>query len=164
MKPVRSQVWTLLLFLFLSIFVAGCENEDMQTWKNETKQLRLAAETQIASAPYRREQHLAFKSYFSSLATMALSLQQDAGKRQRFNEAASRAGMNGLCGDVFMGAASWRALMGSCTKNRFFLCAEEVRAYPGFMRAFRGALRPELRQQFDQAPRCTLPTLPAGPL
>ena len=157
MTFLKSQILAFMLLMPLAFALIGCENEDIQAWKNETTQLRIAAERQIASVPYRREQHLAFKSYFTSLATMALSLQQDAGKRQRFNEAVSRAGVGELCRDVFIVGARWQQLMESCTKNRFFLCAEEVRAYPTFHRALRGTLRADLARRFDGAAQCQEP-------
>jgi hypothetical protein len=160
MKASKMRVTVIVLFSALSTLLAGCENEDIRAWRDETKALRITAEREIPSAPYRREEHLAFKAYFASLGTMALSLRQDAGKPERFNEAASREGIGRLCQDVFMNEASWQRLMEGCTKNRFFLCAEEVRAYPSFVRALRERLRPELQRRFDEAPLCAAPRMP----
>lgn len=159
MRGQRAWVTAIALlscFCF-SLLLVGCENEDIQSWRNETKRLRERAEHQIFSEPYRRGQHMAFKSYFTSLGAMALSLRQDSGKRQRFNEAASRSGFTSLCQDLFMSEALWQRLMVSCTKNRFFLCAEEVRAYPSFVRALRDGLRPDLQRRFDHASQCVTP-------
>jgi hypothetical protein len=158
MKSLKMHFLTVVLLLSLGLALTGCENEDIQSWRTETKGLREEAERELSHVPYRRPQHTAFKSYFTSLATMALSLEQDAGRRQRFSDAASRAGLGSICQDLFMSEARWRQLLESCTKNRFFLCAEEVRAYPSFIRVLRDGLRPELQRRFNEASQCRIPS------
>ncbi len=149
-----SKIPSTIFFPLLSLVAAlasGCENNDIRDWRAQTLGLRQRAVEQIAHTPYRQDQHQAFKSYFSSLSTMALSLARDAGKRQRFNEAVRRSDASTLCQELFMAEPPWRRLMGNCIKNRFFLCAEEVRAYPTLLRALRGALSADLARRFDQS-------------
>lgn len=147
---------TVLLSIVATMTLVGCdENGDIQSWMERANSLRTAAERQIPNAPYRREQHQSFKDYFAHLNTMALNLGRDSGLRQRFNSSVTHSNMGEVCQKVFMPAAQWRALNGSCTKNRFYLCAEEVRAYGDSASALRDALTQQNRARFDGTTQCS---------
>lgn len=154
MKTIRTPP-LVTLFALTSIAISGCdENKDMKSWADDTARLRGAAEEQIPNTPYRKQQHVAFKAYYSELGQMALALRNDETLRARFNQVVSQNDMNALCKKIFSDRDLWNKLVQSCTKNRFFLCAEEVRAYPDFVRGIRAALLPELQRKFDQSGTC----------
>lgn len=143
------------MFVVFSTGISGCdESKDIQNWVDNTAKLRGSAEDQLPNTPYRRPQHEAFKTYFSELNQMALALKNDEKLRSRFNEAAAQGDLNVVCRKALMSRVRWTALMQNCTKNRFFLCAEEVRAFPQLVRGLRAVLRTDLQRKFDQAQAC----------
>jgi len=140
---------------FLSMGFPGCEESQyIQNWVNKASKLRETMEDQIPSKPYQTAQHETFKNYFAELNQLALALQKDSRFRDRFSAAASKSDMGAICRKVFTPRSRWDQLMRNCTKNRFFLCAEEVRAYPDLVGGLRGALKPSLQSRFDEAQDC----------
>jgi len=139
----------------IAMGISGCdESKDIQNWVDHAGELRAKAEDQLPNTPYRRDQHGAFKSYFTELNNMALNLKTDEKLKRRYNEAAGQANLNDVCRKLFVPRSRWLTLMQNCRKNRFFLCAEEVRAYPTQVEGMRAALNAELQRKFDQAASC----------
>lgn len=154
MKCVTRILFVISAFITLA-GVSGCDDsQDMKNWMENTEKLKIAARAASQMVPYRTEQHKALKGYFSELGNMALALKNDSKLTERFNAAISQMEMGKLCARVFIPRAEWNPIMGSCTRNRFFLCAEEVRAYPDFVAAFRARLTSEHQRRFDQAEAC----------
>lgn len=145
----------LLFIATLSLGVSSCDDSlDLKNWMDNTEKLKVEAQNQSKITPYAGPQHKALKDYFSELANISLALKNDAKYAERFNAAIAQADINAVCRKVLMQKEWWSYIMGRCTKNNFFLCAEEVRAYPDLIRALRAALRPELQRKFDEAPGC----------
>jgi hypothetical protein len=143
------------MFALVAMGVSGCDDSrDIQNWVENTGKLRSAMENQLPNVPYRGPQHAAFKAYFAELNQMALALKNDEKLRGRFNEEVAAADLNATCRMALVHRARWDQLMRNCAKNRFFLCAEEVRAHPEMIKGLRAVLRPDLQRKFDQAPGC----------
>lgn len=142
------------LFAFSLMGISSCDDvQNVQEWITKATKLRVSMEEQIPNIPYRKIQHETFKAYFSDLNQFALSLKNEK-MREYFNEEIAKTNLNDVCQRVFPRRSSWEQLMGSCTKNRFFLCAEEVRAYPEMISIVRGSLNSDLQMLFDQADAC----------
>lgn len=147
----------LLLVFSLLIFtgISGCdETADIQGWVDNTSKIRLAALKQAEVTPYRNEQHKALKAYYAEINQMALALKNDSKFRERFNGAVAKANLKEVCSKVFVTNIQWQTMMTRCTRNRFFLCAEEVRAYPSLVAAMRDGLFADQQKRFDQADSC----------
>ena len=139
----------------VSLGASSCDKtSEIRNWVNQSASLRESAENQLPNIPYRRPQHEAFKAYFSELNHMALALGRDEKLKGRFNESAAQGDFKVICQKIFMHRSRWDSLVQGCTKNRFFLCAEEVRAYPEMVQSLRGALRTDLQHRFDGAVNC----------
>ena len=149
---------SLLLFSALILFTftfIGCEESiDIQAWVRTTDQHRGVARTQAEIIPYRNPQHQALKAYFEDLAQMALSLRTNASLAQRFNQALAQSNMSQMCGKIFIPRSNWQIMMARCSRNRFFLCAEEVRAYPQIVLALKNRLSSDQQRRFDQTATC----------
>ena len=158
MKSVKNAFYSLCLLSGAMIFsgISGCDDkgQDIQNWVEVTNKLRVTAKQQGNVVPYRQPQFKALKAYFAEMNQMALVLTNDAKFRQRFNGAVARADLQATCAKVFLTKPEWKLMMERCTRNNFFLCSEEVRAYPDMALAMRGALTAEQVKRFDQAPSC----------
>lgn len=136
-------------------FATGCkQSTDIQAWADRTGVLRVQAEKEATRAPFRLKQHQALKNYFSELGGMAMKLGSDDKLRTRFNEAVSKSDLAKMCRKVFVPSSVWHEVMDRCTKNRFFLCAEEVRAYPDMVRAIEAGLSASQKSRFSQTREC----------
>ncbi len=149
-----------LLFLGVALVgSAGCKKgEDIQAWFEGTGKLKTEALEQAQVLPYRTEQHQALKGYFGQLGGMALSLKDDEKLRTRFNKAFGLAKPAEVCASVLMERREWSSIVRNCRKNAFFLCAEEVRAYPDIVTALREGLAPDQRKRFDDTEACRAAT------
>lgn len=145
----------LLVAATLSLGASSCDdNMDLKNWADNTEKLKIEALKQAKVKPYAGPQYKAMKDYFSELANVSLALKNDAKYAERFNSAIAQADINGVCGKVLIQKDWWQYIMGRCTKNSFFLCAEEVRAYPDIVAAMREKLVAEQQKRFDRAPLC----------
>ncbi len=148
---IRNALVPLLALITLS----GCEpNGNFQSRLTEATRLREEASRQSETVPYRDEQHRALKAYFTELNLMALALKEDSRLVERYNQALRASELGELCTKVFFTKASWKAIMERCTQSDFFLCAEEVRAYPLVVTALRELLAADVQGPFDQAEAC----------
>lgn len=147
-----------MLSLLIFTGISGCdETADIQGWVENTSKIRIVALKQAEVSPYRNEQHKALKAYYAEINQMALALKNDSKFRGRFNAAVAKANLKEVCGKVFVNRNEWQTMMTRCTRNRFFLCAEEVRAYPDLISAMRDGLSTEQRKRFDQTDSCREP-------
>ncbi|MCC7442687.1 MAG: hypothetical protein IT285_13715 [Bdellovibrionales bacterium] len=137
------------------VCASGCKkSEDIQAWFEATGKLKTDAIAQSQNVPYRLEQHQALKGYFAQLAGMALSLKDDEKLRNRFNKAFSQSKPAEVCAAVLMERREWSGIVRNCRKNDFFLCAEEVRAYPEMVTALHEGLASDQRKRFDETEAC----------
>lgn len=137
----------LLAVVGVLVALSGCGGEDdVREWIEHTGALQTNVVRQVDSAPYRKEQHEAFKAYFSELAEMALLLKGEADAVKALNAVAQKSDLEDVCRKVLIPKATWQNMVQRCTKNRFFLCAEEVRAYPDMIAVLREKLSPDQRR------------------
>ena len=131
-----------------ALILSACNPEVGQVpTLDELGRLKQDVLAQAGRVPYRTEQHAAFKAYFGALARLAAqatSLQ--SGQTGAFNPS--------LCTTALISSAQWSELMQRCTRNRFFVCSEEVRAYPELIAALRSVLSGESARRFDSDPVC----------
>lgn len=155
-RAIVSQVLSLTTLVAFSMLVMGCDHdsEPFQQWLSATNQTRLAAQREWPLAPYRQRQHQAFKNYFSQINQLSQNLRNDQSYTARFNQAVSQGNIQEICTKAFMPRLEWQEIMSRCTKNRFFLCAEEVRAYPEMVAFIRTRLNAAEQRRFGQALSC----------
>ncbi len=158
MKKLKRtwHVFGLLVSLTTLSGISGCDDEgqDIQNWVENTSKLRATAKEQGNIVPYQQQQYQALKAYFVEINEIALALENDANFALRFNNAVAKADINVICAKVLFTRSEWQDLVERCTRNNFFLCAEEVRAFPDMVGTLRGRLVPEQQMRFDQTPSC----------
>lgn len=157
MSRYRRSAFALGMFACLTMLtgISGCdESEEIKNWVENTSKMRITALAQSEVVPYRSSQYEALKTYFSEINQMALALKNDSKHSDRFNSAVAKSDLKVICPKVFIERRQWQAIMERCTRNRFFLCSEEVRAYPAMVLALREILIAEPQKKFDQTNDC----------
>lgn len=142
--------------VLLTVFLVGCnERKETEKWITGTGENLTAARAQMGITPYRTEQQNAFKVYFSGLAESVLKLKQDPKHAQSFNKAFGQLDVNAVCDRTLISRSEWTHIARNCMRNRFFVCAEEVRAYPEIVNSFIVHLTPDNKALFEKAPACS---------
>ncbi|MGE4234108.1 MAG: hypothetical protein AB7F43_12340 [Bacteriovoracia bacterium] len=145
----------LLLSLVLGFSLLGCdESMEPKTWIENTNRFRNSAMYQKDNIPYRATQHQVLKNYFTELGKMALYLKNSESLVEQFNETFEEGNISQICSKLFIKKTDWDSIVNNCTKNRFFLCAEEVRAYSEIISSLRGKLNPGLQRKFNSTESC----------
>lgn len=135
--------------------LSGCnEIQELEKWVEATAMLKESAITQGAIHPYRKDQHQALKAYFGEVAGKLAAIKGNDQLVIGFNKGLAEANFETLCDRILVQRVDWEAMMTRCARNRFFLCAEEVRAYPEIVSTVRNLLNPELQAKFDSARSC----------
>lgn len=139
-----------------SILFSGCKGAiDLAAWVNHTEKLKLAAQTEGAVIPYREKQYAALKPYFYEIEQIALAIKNDDSFSGDFNESILKSDLAEVCRRVFIQKDEWDLMMKRCHKNRYFLCSEEVRAYPDRIRSLRESMTANLQAKFDELKECS---------
>lgn len=142
---------------FLVVFMTTISNANaatIQQWVAATNELRIAAKQQGEITPYRQDQYKALKAYFSEMNGFANDLKESTNYAWQFNNALSWSDMSDQCSKLFFKKADWQNVLQRCTRNDFFLCAEEVKTYPETVSAIRDMLIAKQQKRFDETPSC----------
>lgn len=151
---IKKRIQLILGLLVLPIII-GCESEkDLMNWIAKTEEARIEALKQSEVVPYRNEQFIALKSYFQEINLLAISLKEDEKRTKRLNLVLKKKNLEEICAQILMDINDWRLITKSCTRNNFFLCAEEVRAYPEAILVIRKILSQDQLKRFDQLGSC----------
>lgn len=145
----------LLLALFVLPILIGCESEkDFINWMEKTEDFKIEALKQSEVVPYRNEQFMALKSYFKEINLLAISLKEDEKRVKKLNSVLKRKDLEEICAKILLENNDWKRIAKNCKKNNFFLCSEEVRAYPEAIDVLRKILADDQKVRFDQAGSC----------
>ena len=151
---IKNWIYTPILLMGL-IFISGCEERlSVEEWLGRTESYLLEVERQSDVTPYRNEQFLAFKSYFKEINVLAVALKDDPKMVKKLNRALKNTDLRKICSQMLLGINRWKHIVKKCTKNNFFLCSEEVRAYPDAVAALRDSLTSDQKGLFFQAESC----------
>ena len=149
---MNYRILSCLVFIFF--FVACDEEEEIQAWIQKMEQLKISAQEERDHTPYGQQQQEALKAYFSEINQGVIALQNNRKLREPFNSVVEGNNAQDLCSKVFLIKSDWQTMVRYCTRNRFFLCSEEVRSYPEILLAFRSYLNTKNQNQFDATPAC----------
>ena len=140
----------LTLITFSSVGLAQTTEQELENLANKRK----ALESLIDQTPYKEEQHLAIEAYFKGLNQFALDVKDYSNTSNRFNNAVSRMGVETFCSKIFLDKKRWDDLIRNCTKNNFFLCAEEARALPDIKASLKNSLWDKLKKAYESVKTC----------
>lgn len=142
----------LLIFSLLFMTQAFAQTVDQQV--EGIAKLKGSLESIIDQAPYQADQHIAIENYFKNLSALALEVKDFPKSRNRFNSLVARTGLDSFCSKVFVDQRRWLDLETNCTKNGFFLCAEEVRSFSASKNLLKDQLGKDLKIKFEATDSC----------
>jgi hypothetical protein len=144
--------------LFIMIFVcmvnsvmAQTEIESMVTG---LAKLRLGADSTLRSTPYRNKEHQAIKDYFVGLKDFTIAIKENSRTNKRLNSYLGTESMKKFCSDIFISQNDWDQIKVNCTRNRYFLCTEDVNEYPAGKQALSELFYPNILQVFRNTSEC----------
>lgn len=140
--------------LLLLIPLHSFANTESITLLNKISSEKASLENIISVTPYKIEEHKVIKKYFEGIKEQSNLLQQNTKKLRRFNTYLAEQDLQLICDDIFLSKEKWNLLLNNCTKNRFFLCSEEVRAYEQIKDDFKKVLSLEIQNRLKEDPSC----------
>lgn len=147
--------YRILSCMVLMFFFMACnEEEEIQMWIQKIEQFKINVQEERDHAPYGQKQQEAFKAYFSEINQMVVTLKKEEKYVKPFNTVIEKNDLATLCSKALLLKEEWQGIMRHCTRNRFFLCSEEVRSYPEMLSALRSYLRTKNKNKFDTIPAC----------
>lgn len=108
----------------------------------------------LDKTPYQNEQHSVMESYFQGMNKFALEVRDFSRSTTRFNNVVSRMGVSQFCNKVLLDLKRWEDLKQNCTRNGFFVCAEEVRSYDVAKNILKNKLNNKLKKEFEENGVC----------
>ncbi|MBL7664288.1 MAG: hypothetical protein JNM93_04095 [Bacteriovoracaceae bacterium] len=73
---------------------------------------------------------------------------------RRFNNYLEEEGMAKFCSEFFINLKDWEQIKLNCTRNRYFLCTEDVNDYPESKTSLSKILSEELLKIFVDTTEC----------
>ena len=133
----------------------GCDSKsELEKWMNSVAPLKTVALQQ--ASPYRRSEHEKLKAYFEAIAKKAYELKAESKAAEQLQKDFLQApSAKEVCEKVLISRWAWEQLQSHCHKNEFFLCAEEVRAYPDAVTVIKNSLNGESLKRFETEPSCS---------
>lgn len=142
-------------FFILTIFISTATLAgDASVLLTNLATNKLELEKSILTVPYRNPEHLVIKNYFESLKEETAALAKEPKRLKRLNTYLLTLDPATLCSDLFIDQGSWETVVKNCTKNRFFLCSEEVKNYSELKSSFQSVLNNENQGRFKATPEC----------
>lgn len=137
---------------FLGSFLAFSQTAG--TYISPLSRAKTIAEAQINSTPYKKEQHEAFLNYFYKFGEFIDDVNGSESIQDRFQSYVATEGVSTLCKKFLLSEDDWKTLMGRCTKNRFFLCADEIKEYGLYKQSLKRLLTAEQQDTFSKISHC----------
>lgn len=141
----------LITFLFPTFSFA---QSDVETKVELIARFKVEAELTLKSTPYRQVEHEKIKDYFIGLRDFSLELKENSKFNKRFNSYLSKNNLAIFCSDLLLNSKVLEEIISNCTRNRFFLCAEEVKEYSAFKQGLAAGLNQELLEEFNNTSEC----------
>lgn len=142
-----------IVMLSLASATSYSQSEVVSMVANVSK-LRLEAASTLKAVPYREKEHQAIKNYFVGLKGLISQLQSNSKTNRRFNDYLGSQDIAKVCMDILLSSSEWDQIKVNCTRNRYFLCAEDVNEYPDTKKTFALEIAPHLLEQFMNTPEC----------
>jgi hypothetical protein len=117
-------------------------------------QKKIVAESTFNSTPYRQKEHQEIKDYFVSLSKLSEDALGSNKLNRRYNSYLRSVGIKKFCSDIFITKNDWEVMKANCTRNRFFLCSDDVLEYPTSKKSIGETLESDLKDEYSKATEC----------
>lgn len=108
----------------------------------------------FGSTPYREKEYISVRDYFITLNEYGLEVKNNSRSNKRLNSYLAAEDIAGFCSDIFVSKSEWEQIKTNCTKNRFFLCSDEVLLLNEYKKNVFDSLSSVLKVAFSSAVEC----------
>lgn len=115
---------------------------------------KAVAESTFNSTPYRQKEHQEIKDYFVALSNLSEDAVGSNKLNRRYNFYLRSVGVKKFCSDIFITKDDWETMKANCTRNRFFLCSDDVLEFPNAKKSIRETLENDLKDEFSKTSEC----------
>lgn len=143
-----------IIFLICLVANTAFAQSEIASMISEVSKLKVEAESTLGATPYRAKEHQVIKNYFVGIRDFVVQIKDDSRTNRRFNSYLTNQEMGKFCSEVLINLKDWEQIKTNCTRNRFFLCTEDVNEYPETKKLFSEILSTELLQVFKNTPEC----------
>jgi hypothetical protein len=145
-----KQIFILMVLMVNTAFAQS----DITGMILDVSKLKLDAESTLGATPYRAKEHQVIKNYFVGIKEFATQIRDNSRTNRRFNSYLMGQDMAKFCSETLINIKDWNQIKTNCTRNRFFLCTEDVNEYPDSKKVFSETLPTDLLQIFKNTPEC----------
>ncbi len=142
-----------IIFLLL-ISMGSVYAQDISGSVSNITKLKGEALSTLGSTPYRAKEHQLIKDYFVGLMEFSVQARDNSKMNRRLNSYLASGDIAKFCSDILLDTKDWNQIKQNCTRNRFFLCSEEVNEFPEFKKTLSGSLSPANLEIFKNTPAC----------
>lgn len=128
--------------------------QDVSQRVNALAKERADLEGIIGRKSFTEEDHKVIRAYFSSLNSFDADLETFPKYRRRFDYSIRSIGVASFCENVFLDQGRYRELISNCTKNRYFLCSDEVMTFKDTKKKLSEKLEADLKTEFEKLSKC----------
>ena len=143
-----------IIFLICLVANTAFAQSEIASMISEVSKLKIEAESTLGATPYRAKEHQVIKNYFVGIRDFVVQIKDNSRTNRRFNSYLAAQEMGKFCSEVLINLKDWEQIKTNCTRNRFFLCTEDVNEYPETKKLFSEILSTELLQVFKNTPEC----------
>ena len=145
----------ILLITILSLAsIKSYSQSEIVNMVADVSTLRVEAASTLKAIPYRAKEHQAIKDYFVGLKGFVSQLQGNTRTNKRFNTYLADQDMGKVCAEILISSGEWEQIKINCTRNRYFLCAEDVNEYLDTKKALASLVSSDLLDRFKNTPEC----------
>jgi hypothetical protein len=141
-----------LILLLVAPYCVFAQN--IETYVKDISAAKKGVADSVLSTPYLKEQHGIFKNYFVELGGLAEDIRNMPKLAKKYDSYLRNVGLESFCSQIFLETLTWDVLLKNCTKNRFFLCANEVKGLPEYKKGLRDLMADDLKSEFDASLSC----------
>ncbi len=143
-----------LIFLICLVANTAFAQSEIVSMISDVSKLRVEAEATLVATPYRAKEHQMLKNYFVSVRNFATEIKNNSRTSRRFNSYLTGQEMSKFCSEILVSLNDWEQIKMNCTRNRFFLCTEDVNEFPDSKKVLSEILSADLLQNFKNTPEC----------
>jgi len=142
--------------IFLMCLVANTvfAQSEITSMISDLSKLRVEAEATLVATPYRAKEHQVLKNYFVGVRDFAVEVRDNSRTNRRLNSYLAGQVMAKFCSDILVSLNDWDQIKINCTRNRFFLCTEDVNEFQDSKKMLSEILSTDLLQIFKNTPEC----------
>lgn len=143
-----------LIFASLVLFSTLAFSQPAEQQIAEVGSLKLEATNTLNSTPYREKEYLSIKNYFSGLRDYGNDVKNNSRSNKRLNNYLTAKDIPKFCSDLFLTKSDWEQIKMNCTRNRYFLCSDEVLEFNEYKKVVSESLSVNLKSVFISTAEC----------